>query len=208
MEALHDVVKAGKARYVGASSMNAWQFSKAHYLARMAGLTTFVSMQNHYNLLNREEEREMLPLCADLGVGVIPWSPLAGGWLSGRYRKGQDAPESNRAKRVPGRYDLSKPGNQAKLEAADQLAVLAEEAGLSLVHLAVAFVLAHPAVTAPIIGPRTMEQLETQLGAADVVLTPDVLDRIDEIVPPGTTLAAADAGYAPPSITDAALRRR
>ena len=141
-------------------------------------------------------------------MGVIPWSPLAGGWLSGRYRKGQPAPETSRAKRIPARYDLDRPGNQAKLEAADALAELAEDAGMSLVHLAVAFTLAHPAVTAPIIGPRTMEQLESQLGAADVVLSPDVLDRIDEIVPPGTTLSDIDSGYVPPFLTDPFLRRR
>jgi aryl-alcohol dehydrogenase-like predicted oxidoreductase len=117
-------------------------------------------------------------------------------------------PESNRAKRIPGRYDLSKPGNQAKLEAAEDLAVLAEEAGLPLVHLALAFVLNHPAVTAPIIGPRTMEQLESQLGAAEVTLTADVLDRIDEIVPPGVTLSRDDAGYVAPALQDPTLRRR
>jgi aryl-alcohol dehydrogenase-like predicted oxidoreductase len=141
-------------------------------------------------------------------MGVIPWSPLAGGWLTGRYRKGQPAPETNRAKRMPARYDLDRPANQAKLEAADALAELADDAGMSLVHLAVAFTLAHPAVTAPIIGPRTMEQLESQLGAADVVLGTDVLDRIDEIVPPGTTLSDVDAGYKPPALTDPFLRRR
>ena len=112
-------------------------------------------------------------------MGVIPWSPLAGGWLTGRYRKGQDLPQSHRAQRIPQRYDMSLPGNQAKLEAADALAQLAEEAGLTLIDMALAFVLRHPAVTAPIIGPRTMEQLESQLGAADVTLSDDVLDRIE-----------------------------
>ncbi len=142
------------------------------------------------------------------GLGVLPWSPLAGGWLTGRYRKNQDLPESSRQQRMPARYDLSQPENQAKLEAADQLAQLAEESGLTMVHLALAFTLAHRVVTAPIIGPRTMDQLETQLGAADVALSSDVLDRIDEIVPPGVTLAEFDRGYVPPSITEPALRRR
>jgi aryl-alcohol dehydrogenase-like predicted oxidoreductase len=141
-------------------------------------------------------------------MGVLPWSPLAGGWLSGRYRKGEDIPTTRRSERMPGRYDLSAPGNQRKLDAADALAVLAEEAGITLVHLALAFVLQHPAVTSPIIGPRTMEHLESQLGAVDVALTTDVLDRIDEIVPPGTTLSAADQGYVPPSLSDPFLRRR
>ena len=152
-------------------------------------------------------ERDVLPVTERYGMGVISWSPLAGGWLTGRYRKGQDAPETSRAERMPTRYDLSLPVNQAKLEAADQLAELAEGAGLSMVHLAIAFVLSHRAVTAPIIGPRTMEQLESQVGAAEVTLSSDVLDRIDEIVPPGTTISDFDRGYVPPSVSEASLRR-
>jgi aryl-alcohol dehydrogenase-like predicted oxidoreductase len=141
-------------------------------------------------------------------LGVLPWSPLAGGWLTGRYRKGQDAPTSRRADRMPARYDLSNPDNQRKLDAADALAEVAEKAGMSLIHLALSFTLAHPAVTAPIIGPRTMEHLESQLGAADVTLSSDVLDAIDEIVPPGVTLAGVDQGYVPPALSDPFLRRR
>jgi aryl-alcohol dehydrogenase-like predicted oxidoreductase len=141
-------------------------------------------------------------------MGVIPWSPLAGGWLTGRFRKGQDAPETNRARRMPARYDLSDPENQAKLDAVESLALLAEESGISLVHLAIAFVMQHPAVTAPIIGPRTMEQLESQLGAVDVRLSTDVLDRIDEIVPPGRNVSRNDVGYVPDALQDPFLRRR
>jgi aryl-alcohol dehydrogenase-like predicted oxidoreductase len=142
-------------------------------------------------------------------MGVIPWGPLASGWLSGRYRKNQDLPASHRSDRLPRRFDMSVPSNQAKLEAAEQLAQLAGQAGLSLIHMALAFVLRHPAVTSAIIGPRTMEHLESQLGAADVVLTPDILDKIDEIVPPGTNLnPSADRGYQPPALADPALRRR
>ncbi|MCU1611535.1 MAG: aryl-alcohol dehydrogenase, partial [Pseudonocardiales bacterium] len=125
-----------------------------------------------------------------------------------RYRKGRPPPTSHRAERMPARYDLSDPDNLRKLEAAEALAVLAENAGLSLVHLALAFVLAHPAVTAPIIGPRTMDQLESQLGAVEVTLSTDVLDQIDDIVPPGATLARADNGYLPPALQDPSLRRR
>jgi aryl-alcohol dehydrogenase-like predicted oxidoreductase len=139
---------------------------------------------------------------------VIPWSPLAGGWLSGRWRKGQETPVSNRAERIPKRYDLSLPENQRKLDAADALGQLADELGISLVHMALAFVMRHPAVTAPIIGPRTMEQLESHLGAVDVSLDAATLDRIDEIVPPGTNFSHADAGWTPPALEDAALRRR
>jgi aryl-alcohol dehydrogenase-like predicted oxidoreductase len=141
-------------------------------------------------------------------MGVIPWSPLAGGWLSGRWRKGAERPASTRAERIPARYDLSLPGNQRKLEAADALAVLAEEAGMSLVHMAIAFVINHPAVTAAIIGPRTMEQLESQLGALDVTLDDAILDRIDEIVPPGTNINPADGGWQNPDLEPAARRRR
>jgi aryl-alcohol dehydrogenase-like predicted oxidoreductase len=141
-------------------------------------------------------------------MGVIPWSPLAGGWLSGRYRQGQELPQSRRAERVPRRYDMSLPENQRKLEAVEALARLAEEAGMTLIELALAFAIEHPAVTAAIIGPRTMEQLESQLTAADVQLTDDVLDRIDEIVAPGTNFSAADAGWTPPAVAEPWRRRR
>jgi aryl-alcohol dehydrogenase-like predicted oxidoreductase len=153
-------------------------------------------------------EADVLPVCRRYGMGVIPWSPLAGGWLSGRYRKGKETPTSLRAERIPGRYDMSLPENQRKLEAADRLAQLAEEAGMTLIELALAFVLQHPAVTAAIIGPRTMEQLESQLAAPEIRLDASLLDRIDEIVPPGTNLNAADAGWEPPSLLLPSLRRR
>src|SRR3954454_20655728 len=158
-------------------------------------------------MIVRGIEADVLPTCKRYGMGVIPWSPLAGGWLSGKWRKGQDAPGSSRAERLPHRFDLSLAANQRKLDAVEQLAQLAEQAGLSLIHMAIAFVMRHPAVTAPIIGPRTMEQLESQLGAAEVELSDDVLDRIDEIVPPGTTLNPGDTGYTPPEL-DAKFRRR
>jgi len=153
-------------------------------------------------------EADVLPVCERYGMGVIPWSPLAGGWLTGRYRKNAPPPESTRADRLPWRYDLSLPENQRKLEAADALAVLAEEAGMTLIQLALAFVLQHPAITAPIIGPRTMEQLEDQLAALDVTLDAALLDRIDEIVPPGSTFNRHDGGYTPPALASPALRRR
>jgi aryl-alcohol dehydrogenase-like predicted oxidoreductase len=208
LAALTDLVTAGKIRYFGSSTFPAHEVVEAQWIARERGLRRYVTEQPPYSILVRGIERDVLPVAEQYGLGILSWSPLAGGWLTGRYRKGVDAPASTRAERLPQRYDLSLPGNQAKLEAADRLAQVAEEAGLSMVHLALAFTLAHPAVTAPIIGPRTMEQLESQLGAVDVVLGSDVLDRIDEIVPPGTTLAPGDAGYAPPSLSDARLRRR
>jgi aryl-alcohol dehydrogenase-like predicted oxidoreductase len=158
-------------------------------------------------MLVRGIESDVLPTCARHGMGVLPWSPLAGGWLSGRWRKGQDRPDSTRAERLPARYDLSNPDNQRKLDATEQLALLAEEAGLTLIEMAIAFVIRHPVVTSAIIGPRTMEQLESQLPAADVQLSDDVLDRIDEIVPPGTNFSAADAGWQNPDLEPARRRR-
>ena len=206
--ALSDLIRAGKICYAGSSTFPASRIVQAQWTAQRRGRERFVCEQPPYSLLVRGVEAEVLPVCQEYGMGVIPWSPLAGGWLSGRYRKGQDLPASTRAQRLPQRYDLALPGNQAKLDAVEQLAVLAEESGLTLIQLAIAFVTSHPAVTAAIIGPRTMEQLESQLAAADVVLSSDILDRIDEIVPPGTNLNAPDRGYDPPSLTDPSRRRR
>jgi aryl-alcohol dehydrogenase-like predicted oxidoreductase len=206
--ALTDLQRAGKIRYFGSSTFPASQVVQAQWAADRRHTGRFVTEQPPYSLLVRGIEAEVLPVCQDYGMGVLPWSPLAGGWLSGKWRKGQDAPDSSRAQRMPARYDLSKPENQAKLDAVDALGTLADEAGTSLVHLAIAFVIRHPAVTSAIIGPRTMEQLTSQLGAVDLELSGDVLDRIDEIMPPGTNLNPADAGYLPPSLTDAAQRRR
>jgi aryl-alcohol dehydrogenase-like predicted oxidoreductase len=141
-------------------------------------------------------------------MGVIPWSPLGGGWLSGRWRLGADDLTSRRAQRIPARYDMSDPANQAKLEAADALAVLAEDRGISLVHMAIAFVVNHPAVTAAIIGPRTADHLASQLGAVDVVLDDELLDAVDKVVPPGTNINPADAGYVPPAVARPWMRRR
>jgi aryl-alcohol dehydrogenase-like predicted oxidoreductase len=177
-------------------------------VADSRGRERFVCEQPPYSILVRGVESAVLPVCQKYGLAVIPWSPLAGGWLSGLYRTGRELPDSTRVSRLPKRYDLSIQGNQGKLLAADALARLADEAGISLIHLAIAFVIQHPAVTAPIIGPRTMKQLESQIGAAKIALDQAVLDRIDEIVPPGTNLSQADAGWDAPAIVTPALRRR
>ncbi len=206
--ALTDLVRAGKIRYFGSSTYPASNIVEAQWVSERRGRERFVCEQPPYSILVRAIEAEVLPVCEQFGIGVIPWSPLAGGWLTGRFRKGQDAPKSNRASRIPDRYDLSSPENQVKLEAVEKLALLAEDAGITMIELALGFVLAHPAVTSPIIGPRTMEQLESQLGAAENKLADDVLDRIDEIVPPGTTLNRADAGWDPPALVNKRLRRR
>jgi len=206
--ALTDLVHAGKIRYLGSSTFPAHLIVEAQWVAERRARERFVCEQPPYSLLVRGIEADVLPVCRRYGMGVIPWSPLAGGWLSGRYRKGKETPTSLRAERIPGRYDMSLPENQRKLEAADRLAQLAEEAGMTLIELALAFVLQHPAVTAAIIGPRTMEQLESQLAAPKIRLDATLLDRIDEIVPPGTNLNAADAGWEPPSLLLPSLRRR
>ncbi|MGH9118861.1 MAG: aldo/keto reductase [Acidimicrobiales bacterium] len=208
--ALTDLVRDGKVRLLGSSTFPPSAIVEAQWVAERRGRERFVCEQPPYSILVRGIEADVLPTCQRYGMGVIPWSPLGGGWLSGKWRL--DAPESDRtsrrAERLPERYDLTRPENQRKLVAADALAVLADEAGISLVELAVAWVISHPAVTAAIIGPRTMQQFTSQLGALDVKLDDDLLDRIDEIVPPGTNFSFADAGYAPPSIADPAARRR
>jgi aryl-alcohol dehydrogenase-like predicted oxidoreductase len=208
LSALTDLQRQGKIRAFGTSTYPAHEVVEAQWTAERRGLSRFVTEQPPYSILVRGIEADLLPVAQQFNLGVIPWSPLAGGWLTGRYRKGQDIAESRRASRMPARYDLSDPDNQRKLDAADALAELADKIGIPLVHLALAFVLQHPAVTAPIIGPRTMAHLESQLGAVDVVLSADVLDRIDEIVPPGVNLSRADSGYLAPALTNPLLRRR
>jgi aryl-alcohol dehydrogenase-like predicted oxidoreductase len=205
--ALTDLQRAGKIRYFGSSTYPPSEIVEAQWVAEKRNLARFVCEQPPYSILVRGVETEVLPICERHGMGVIPWSPLAGGWLSGRFRKGGEV-TSHRAARIPARYDLSIPGNQQKLEAVERLAQLADGAGISLVHLALAFVIRHPAVTAAIVGPRTLDQLEGQLGAVDVRLSGDVLDAIDAIVAPGTNLNDADSGWRPPHLDDPAARRR
>ncbi len=205
--ALTDLVAQGKIRYIGSSTYPAAQIVAAQWAARDRGHARFVCEQPPYSLLVRGVEADVLPTCQEHGMGVIPWSPLAGGWLSGRWRKGAEDLTSRRSAMIPERYDLSIPANQAKLEAADALAKLAEDAGISLIHMALAFVIRHPAVTAAIVGPRTLEQLESQLGAAEVQLEDSLLYRIDEIVPPGTIINPTDAGWGNPALAPAARRR-
>ena len=204
--ALTDLVRSGKVRYLGSSTFPAHAIVEAQWTAQRRNRERFVCEQPPYSMLVRGIEADVLPVCERHGVSVICWSPLAGGWLSGR--NDLTKPGSNRAERIPLRFDMTLAENQAKLEAARSLAGVAVDAGLEPIHLALAFVTNHPAVTSAIIGCRTMEQLESQLGAADVDLDAAVLDRIDEIVPPGTNLNPADAGWIPPSVSDPALRRR
>jgi aryl-alcohol dehydrogenase-like predicted oxidoreductase len=205
--ALTDLVRAGKVRYIGSSTFPASAIVEAQWVAEKRGRERFVCEQPPYSLLVRGVEADVLPTCRRYGMGVIPWSPLAGGWLSGRWRKGADDLTSRRSAMVPARYDLSVPENQRKLDAADALGTLADEAGMTLIEMALAFVIRHPAVTAAIIGPRTMEHLESQLPAVDVQLSDELLDRIDAIVAPGVTINPTDQGWQNPELAPAARRR-
>jgi aryl-alcohol dehydrogenase-like predicted oxidoreductase len=205
--ALTDLVRAGKVRMIGSSTFPAHSIVEAQWVAERRGRERFVTEQPPYSLLTRGIEADVLPVTETYGMGVIPWSPLAGGWLSGRWST-DTPPESRRAELVPSRYDMSNPGNRRKLEAVDALAKVANSAGITLIELALAFVVEHPAVTAAIIGPRTLDHLDSQLPAADVKLSQGVLDQIDEIVPPGTNPNPADAGWTNPWLAGAWHRRR
>jgi aryl-alcohol dehydrogenase-like predicted oxidoreductase len=207
LAALTDLVHQGKVRYIGSSTFPASQIVEAQWIARDRRLERFVTEQPAYSILVRAIENDVLPTCNRHGMGVISYSPLTGGWLSGRWRKDSGQQSSTRADRLPERFDLSTPANQRKLDAVEQLARLADEVGITLIQLAISFVLNHPAITAPIIGPRTMDQLESQLAAANVTLDDAVLDRIDEIVPPGTTINPLDNSFDNPALWPAARRR-
>jgi len=207
LSALSDLVQQGKVRYIGGSTFPASQIVEAQWVARDRQLQRFVTEQPPYSLLVRAIEADVLPTCLRHGMAVMSYSPLTGGWLSGRWRKDTGQQSSSRAGRLPERFDLSEPANQRKLDAVEQLAQLADEAGITLIQLAIAFVLNHPAISAALIGPRTMEQLEGQLAAAEVVLDRGLLDRIDEIVPPGTTINPEDNSFANPALAPAARRR-
>src|SRR5689334_14973766 len=196
--ALSDLVHQGKIRYAGSSTFPAEYIVEAQWVAERRGRERFRCEQPPYSIFARAIETAVLPTCQKYGMGVIPWSPLAGGWLTGKYRRGGDKPTGGRAARVPDRFDYDKPENQRKLDVVEDLLKVAADAGMSLTHLAMAWVLEHPAVTSAIIGPRTMDQMTDLLAGADTRLDNDILDRIDELVPPGTTLNPADAGWAPP----------
>jgi aryl-alcohol dehydrogenase-like predicted oxidoreductase len=208
LSALSDLVHAGKVRAIGSSTFPAEEIVEAQWVAERRGRERFRCEQPPYSILARGIEGGVLPTCQRYGMGVIAWSPLNGGWLAGRYRRGEAPPRDSRAARMGGRFDPTRPENDRKHDIVEELAKVAAQAGCSLVQLALAFVLVHPAVTSAIVGPRTMEHLEGQLGAADVVLGDDVLDRIDELVAPGTNIEPGDAGYTPPAIESAWRRRR
>jgi aryl-alcohol dehydrogenase-like predicted oxidoreductase len=207
LQTLDGLVRQGKIRYYGTSVFPAAELVEAQWLAKQYGLIAPHTEQLPYSLLVRTAERDSLPVALQYGIGVLSYGPLAAGWLSGAYRAGGPQPTSARADLIPGRFDVSLPRNHHKLEAADRLAALAEENGLSLVELSLAFALNHPAVSSVIIGPRTAGHLEAYLKAADVVLDAAVLDRIDEIVAPGIHFIERDTGRDLPGLAPAARRR-
>jgi aryl-alcohol dehydrogenase-like predicted oxidoreductase len=205
--ALSDLVHAGKIRTFGSSTFPAEQIVEAQWVAERRGRERFRTEQPPYSMLVRGIERDVLPVAEAYGMGVIPWSPLAGGWLSGAFGQGKEN-VSRRSARLPERYNMALPANQRKLEIVNSLSDVAKEAGLTLLEMALGFVLEHPTISSAIIGPRTMEHLESQLVAPDIVLESAVLDQIDQIVPPGTNVNVSDAGWAPSILTNAAQRRR
>jgi len=204
--ALTDLVQQGKVRYIGSSSFSAGEIVEAQWAARDRRLERFRTEQPPYSILVRGIELDVLPTARRHGMGILTYSPLAGGWLSGSWSADR-SPASPARQRLVARFDMSLPENQRKLEAVEQLAKVADEAGVSLIELAIAFVSNHPAVTSAIIGPRTAEQLDSQLPAAAVALDPAVLDRIDEIVQPGVNLNPADTSYGE-QVLKPTLRRR
>jgi aryl-alcohol dehydrogenase-like predicted oxidoreductase len=208
LSALTDLQQQGKIRAFGTSTFPAQQLVQAQWCSEKRGLRRFSTEQPAYSMLARHAEADVLPIAEEYDLGVLTWGPLAGGWLSGKYRTGTPSPGSKRADRLPHRYDLELPENRAKLAVVEALHDLADEAGVTLIEMSLAFVLRHPAVTSAIIGPRTIEHLESQLSATDVSLTDDVLDRIDEIVAPGSTLTDVDRGYRAPVLAQPWRRRR
>ena len=209
LSALTDLVRAGKIRAFGCSTFPAEQIIDAYWVADRRALLRFRTEQPPYSLLARGIESSVLPICQQLGMGVLTWSPLAWGFLSGRYREAQDIDLTvGRPALAPHRFDPALPGNAGKFQAVERLTELAASVGCSLPELAVAFPMAHPAVTSVIIGPRTMQQLQDLLDGASLALNDDILDQIDQIVPPGANRYNPDQAWSPPALADPALRRR
>lgn len=206
LSALTDLQQAGKIRYFGSSTFPAYRIVQSQWVARDRRLGRYVTEQPSYSILQRGIEGHVLPVTEEYGLGVLAWSPLASGWLSGAVREGREIATSRSTFMQP-RFDLTVPANRAKLDAVERLATVADDAGLTMIQLALGFVTAHRAVTAAIIGPRTPEHLASQLAAADTVLPSEVLDAIDAIVLPGVDLAPAEKNDTPPALLDPALRR-
>ena len=202
LSALSDLIHSGKVRAIGASTFPASEIVEAQWVAQRRGLERFRTEQPPYSIINRSIEREVLPVCQRYGMGTLVWSPLGQGLLTGRFRKGQQI-GTHRSGGMPQHFN-----DERKLDVVEQLIPLADKAGLRMTHLAMAFAIAHPGVTSAIIGPRTMDQLDDLLAGTEVTLEEDILDRVDEIAPPGTDAGPNDVAYTPPAITNVSLRRR
>lgn len=207
LSALTDLQRVGKIRYFGSSTFPAYRVVEAQWAARANHVSRYVTEQPSYSILQRGVETHVLPVTEQYGLGVLAWSPLASGWLSGAVREGR-AITTSRSSFMPQRFDITLAANRARLDAVEQLAEVADQAGLTMIQLALGFVTAHPAVTSAIIGPRTLDHLRSQLAAAETVLAGDVLDAIDAIVAPGVDLAADEKFDTPPALLDPSLRRR
>ena len=203
LSALSDLIHSGKVRAIGSSAFPAAEIVEAQWVAERRGLERFRTEQPPYSILNRGIERDVLPVTQRYGMGTLVWSPLAQGLLTGRHRKGASSGAAHRAAFTPEHF-----AHERKLEVVERLIPLAEQAGLPMTHLAMAFAIAHPGVTSAIIGPRTMEHLDDLLAGAEVTLDDATLNQIDEIAPPGTDAGPNDADYTPPAIADLSLRRR
>ena len=201
LSTLTDLVRSGKIRAFGTSTMPASNLVEAHWVAERRGLQRFRTEQPPYSILNRSIEREVLPVAQQYGMGILAWGPLGQGMLTGRVRRGRDT-DVTRAKFFTAFRD------EQRLDAVERLIPLAGQAGLPMPHLAMAFAITHPGVTSALLGARTMEQLDDLLAGVDVALSDEVLDRIDEIVPPGTDMGTLDQAYVPPAIQKTELRRR
>ncbi len=206
--ALSDLIRQGKVRMIGSSTFPAEQIVESHWTSEKWGRERFRTEQPPYSIFARRIEADILPTCQRYGMGVVVWSPLSQGWLTGKWRRGATPNDTQRQNLQPHLYDMDRPVNQMKLDKIEELAAVADAAGISLMHMAIAFVCAHPAITSAIIGPRTMDQLEGLLDGADVVLSDEVMDAIDEICPPGINISTDDDGYVAPEIGDKTLRRR
>ena len=206
--ALSDLIQQGKVRMIGSSTFPAEQIVEAHWCSEQRGREKFRSEQPPYSIFARRIEADILPTCQRYNMGVVVWSPLSQGWLTGKWRHGQKPNDTQRQNLQPHLYQMDRPDNQRKLDLIDQLDDIASQAGISLMHMAIAFVCAHPAITSAILGPRTLEQLEGLLSGADIVLSEDTLDAIDAIIPPGTNISHDDDGYVAPEIDNKRLRRR
>ncbi|MGI9324839.1 MAG: aldo/keto reductase [Pseudomonadales bacterium] len=206
--ALTDLVRSGKVRLLGSSTFPAEQIVEAQWVAERRQRERFRVEQPPYSIFARRIEADVLPTCQRYGMGVVVWSPLSQGWLTGKWRRDAPPNDTHRQELQPHLYDMSRADNQRKLDLIEQLDAIARANGISILQMALAFTVAHPAVTSAIIGPRTVDQLDGLLSASDIELDSATLDAIDEVVAPGVTVSRDDDGYVAPEITDKRLRRR